>query len=83
MNAILRCRPAEPLGGKSPNIVFDDTEIPNAVNGITGGIFASTGQTCIAGSRLLLQRSIHDEVVERLVAACSDLRCGDPLDPET
>ncbi len=71
------------LGGKSPNIVFDDAEIANAVNGITGGIFAATGQTCIAGSRLLVHRSIHDEVVDRLVAACTGLRFGDPLDPET
>ncbi|MBC6440589.1 MAG: aldehyde dehydrogenase [Rhodospirillales bacterium] len=71
------------LGGKSPNIVFADAEIDNAVNGITGGIFAATGQTCIAGSRLLVQRQIHDEVVDKLVTACSDLRFGDPLDPAT
>ena len=71
------------LGGKSPNIVFEDAEIANAVNGITGGIFAATGQTCIAGSRLLVHRSIHDEVVDRLVAACTGLRFGDPLEPET
>ena len=71
------------LGGKSPNIVFEDAEIANAVNGITGGIFAATGQTCIAGSRLLVHRSIHDELVERLVTACSGLRFGDPLDPAT
>lgn len=71
------------LGGKSPNIVFDDAEIGNAVNGITGGIFAATGQTCIAGSRLLVHRTIHDEVVERVVEASRHVRCGDPLDPAT
>ena len=48
------------LGGKSPNIVFDDAEIDNAVKGAISGIFAATGQTCIAGSRLLVQQSIHD-----------------------
>ena len=50
------------LGGKSPNIVFDDADLDNAVKGAISGIFAATGQTCIAGSRLLVQRSIHDRV---------------------
>ncbi len=71
------------LGGKSPNIVFQDAEIGNAVNGITGGIFAATGQTCIAGSRLLVHRSIHDEVVAGVVDASASVRCGDPLDAAT
>ncbi len=56
------------LGGKSPNIVFDDADLEQAVFGAISGIFAATGQTCIAGSRLLLQRSIHDQFVEKLVA---------------
>ena len=56
------------LGGKSPNIVFDDAEMENAIKGVISGIFAATGQTCIAGSRLLVQRSIHDQFLERLVA---------------
>ncbi|MFO0518637.1 MAG: aldehyde dehydrogenase family protein, partial [Betaproteobacteria bacterium] len=56
------------LGGKSPNIVFDDAQLDNAVKGVISGIFAATGQTCIAGSRLLVQRSIHDPFVEKLVA---------------
>src|SRR4029079_4097351 len=56
------------LGGKSPNIVFDDAHIENAVKGLISGIFAATGQTCIAGSRLLVQQSIHDQFVEKLVA---------------
>ena len=50
------------LGGKSPNIVFDDADLDNAVKGAISGIFAATGQTCIAGSRLLVQESIHDRV---------------------
>ena len=56
------------LGGKSPNIVFDYADIDNAVKGVISGIFAATGQTCIAGSRLLVQEKIHNEFVGRLVA---------------
>ena len=66
------------LGGKSPNIVFEDAVIPNAVNGTIAGIFAAGGQTCIAGSRLLLHESIHDEFVERLVERTKQIRMGDP-----
>jgi aldehyde dehydrogenase (NAD+) len=54
------------LGGKSPNIVFDDCIVDDAVSGAVSGIFAATGQTCIAGSRLLLQETIHDRFVENL-----------------
>jgi aldehyde dehydrogenase (NAD+) len=54
------------LGGKSPNIVFDDADLDQAVNGAISGIFSATGQTCVAGSRLLLQESIHDAFVERV-----------------
>jgi acyl-CoA reductase-like NAD-dependent aldehyde dehydrogenase len=71
------------LGGKSPNIVFADAEIDNAVKGVISGIFAATGQTCIAGSRLLVQRSIHDEFVERVVAHARRARMGDPMDKRT
>lgn len=71
------------LGGKSPNIVFDDADIDAAVNGAVSGIFAATGQTCIAGSRLLVQSSIHDEVVERVVDLSRTARMGDPADPDT
>ena len=71
------------LGGKSPNIVFDDAEIDNAVKGAISGIFAATGQTCIAGSRLLVQQSIHDEFVERLVAFAKTARMGDPMSLDT
>lgn len=71
------------LGGKSPNIVFDDCEIDNAVNGVISGIFAATGQTCIAGSRLLVQESIHDEFMEKLIKVASSARMGNPMDADT
>src|SRR5689334_14533566 len=53
------------LGGKSPNIVFDDAHLENAIKGVVSGIFAATGQTCIAGSRLLVQQNIHDQFVDK------------------
>lgn len=71
------------LGGKSPNIVFEDAEPDAAVRGAISGIFAATGQTCIAGSRLLVQRSIHDDFVRRLVDFARTARIGDPSDRET
>jgi aldehyde dehydrogenase (NAD+) len=71
------------LGGKSPNIVFDDCILDDAVSGAISGIFAATGQTCIAGSRLLLQESIHDQFVEKLVAMAKQARLGDPSLAET
>ena len=71
------------LGGKSPNIVFADAEMDNAVNGVISGIFAASGQTCIAGSRLLVQRSIHDEFLDRLLKLAKTARLGDPMDTDT
>jgi acyl-CoA reductase-like NAD-dependent aldehyde dehydrogenase len=71
------------LGGKSPNIIFADAKLDNAVNGAVSGIFAATGQTCIAGSRLLVQRRVHDETVGRLVELAKTARIGDPKLPET
>jgi acyl-CoA reductase-like NAD-dependent aldehyde dehydrogenase len=71
------------LGGKSPNIVFDDCKMDDAVKGVISGIFAATGQTCIAGSRLLVQDSIHDELLDRLVAFAKTARMGDPMSLET
>jgi aldehyde dehydrogenase (NAD+) len=71
------------LGGKSPNIVFDDADPEAAVMGAISGIFAATGQTCIAGSRLLLQRSIHDRFIERLVEVAGSAKIGDPMAPDT
>jgi len=71
------------LGGKSPNIVFADANLDDAVNGAVSGIFAATGQTCIAGSRLLLQESIHDAFLDKLVALAKTARMGNPMSPET
>jgi (Z)-2-((N-methylformamido)methylene)-5-hydroxybutyrolactone dehydrogenase len=66
------------LGGKSPNIVFDDADLDQAVKGAVSGIFAASGQTCQAGSRLLLQRTIHDAFIEKLVAFVRTAKLGDP-----
>lgn len=71
------------LGGKSPNVVFADADLEQAVFGAISGIFAATGQTCIAGSRLLVQDSIHDEFVDRLLQVARTARMGDPMDPAT
>ena len=71
------------LGGKSPVIVFDDANIESAVNGVIAGIWGATGQSCVAGSRLLVQRSIHDSIVDRLARRAGDIRIGPPLDPAT
>ena len=68
------------LGGKSPNIVFEDADVDQAVFGAVSGIFSATGQTCIAGSRLLVQDSIYDQVVEKLLAVARTARMGDPMD---
>jgi acyl-CoA reductase-like NAD-dependent aldehyde dehydrogenase len=71
------------LGGKSAQVVFDDADIENAVNGVLSGIFLSNGQTCVAGSRLIVQDSIRDAVVSRIVARARALKMGDPMDPDT
>ena len=71
------------LGGKSPNIVFEDADFEAAIMGAISGIFAATGQTCIAGSRLLVQRSIHDKFVKRLVEVAGAAIIGDPMSVET
>lgn len=71
------------LGGKSPNIVFDDAIIDNAVKGAIAGIFAASGQTCIAGSRLLVQDSIYDAFLDKLVAFAKTAKLGDPMHPDT
>lgn len=71
------------LGGKSPNIVFDDADVDNAVKGVISGIFAATGQTCIAGSRLLLQRTIHDQFLDKLVTFAKTARMGNPMSRDT
>lgn len=71
------------LGGKSPNILFEDANLEDAVNGAVSGIFAAAGQTCIAGSRLLVQESIYNEVIKRLVPLVRSARLGDPMSPDT
>jgi len=71
------------LGGKSPNIVFADADLDAAAAGAVTGIFAATGQTCVAGSRLLVQNSIRDDFTERLIAIAKTARIGDPMLPET
>ena len=71
------------LGGKSPNIVFEDADFDRALVGALAGIFGATGQTCIAGSRLLVQRGIYDRMVEGLAARAAQIRMGDPRLPET
>jgi acyl-CoA reductase-like NAD-dependent aldehyde dehydrogenase len=71
------------LGGKSANIVFDDAEIDQAVKGVVSGIFAATGQTCIAGSRALIHRPILDRFTDELLALAKTAKMGDPLDSNT
>ncbi|MDZ5457949.1 aldehyde dehydrogenase [Azohydromonas lata] len=71
------------LGGKSPNVVFEDADMDQAVFGAISGIFAATGQTCIAGSRLLVQDSIHDRFVEKLLSIARTARMGNPMDADT
>jgi len=71
------------LGGKSANIVFADADFDNAVKGVVSGIFAATGQTCIAGSRALVERRIYDKFVDAFVEFAKTARMGDPLDTST
>ena len=71
------------LGGKSPNIVFDDADFEAAIMGVISGIFAATGQTCIAGSRLLVQEKIYAKFVKRLVEVASEAKIGDPMSLDT
>lgn len=71
------------LGGKSPTIVFEDADIEHAINGILYGIFSSTGQSCIAGSRLFVHAKIHDSFVKQLVTRCKALNVGLPSDSNT
>lgn len=71
------------LGGKSPFIVFDDANIESAVNGSVAGIFAATGQSCVAGSRLYLHENIADEFLERMIAIARNIEIGDPQDEAT
>lgn len=71
------------LGGKSPNIIFDDANIENAAVGAIAGIFGASGQTCIAGSRLLVQKGVYQEILDKLTERVKAIKLGDPLDPNT
>ena len=71
------------LGGKSPFIIFDDADIESAVNGAVGGIFGASGQSCVAGSRLIVQEDVADEVLARMAAIAGAVRIGDPMAEET
>src|SRR5574339_1283177 len=71
------------LGGKSPNIVLADADIDAALRGATIGIFYGKGEVCAAGSRLLVDRSIKDEFIDKLAARAKKMVAGDPMDPKT
>ena len=71
------------LGGKSPVAVFEDANQENAINGITAGIFGASGQSCIAGSRLYLQKSIYNEFLDKLAKRAEKIKIGAPMDPES
>lgn len=68
------------LGGKSPVVIFDDVDIDNAVNGVLLSIFSATGQSCVAGSRLIIQDGIYDELVAKVAERAAQIRIGDPQD---
>lgn len=71
------------LGGKSANIIFESADIERALDGALAGIFSNNGQQCLAGSRILVQRKIADEFIERFVARARNIRIGDPMLPTT
>jgi acyl-CoA reductase-like NAD-dependent aldehyde dehydrogenase len=71
------------LGGKSPVLVFDDADVESVSNAVIAGIFAATGQSCVAGSRLLVQRGMRERLLQRLIEKAHAIRIGDPLDMAT
>lgn len=71
------------LGGKSPQVVFADADLTAAANGLVAGVFAATGQTCMAGSRLVVHADVHDELVRLVAERASQIKLGDPFDAET
>jgi aldehyde dehydrogenase (NAD+) len=71
------------LGGKSPIVVFEDAHIENAVNGVIAGNFGASGQSCVAGSRVIIQSSIRENFLDQLVERARQIRIGDPLDEDT
>jgi aldehyde dehydrogenase (NAD+) len=71
------------LGGKSPIIIFEDADIDSAVNGIIAGNYGASGQSCVAGSRVIVQESIKKDVIARLIKKINHIKVGSPIDPET
>ncbi len=71
------------LGGKSPQVVFEDADLTAAANGVIAGVFAAGGQTCMAGSRLIVHENVHDELVRLVADRAQAIRLGDPTDPAT
>ena len=71
------------LGGKSAQVVFEDADLLAVANGVVSGVFAASGQTCMAGSRLIVHESVHDELVSLIRERAESLRLGDPQDPAT
>ena len=71
------------LGGKSPQVVFPDADLAAAANGVVAGVFAATGQTCMAGSRLIVHADVHDELVRLVAGRAARIKLGDPNDPAT
>lgn len=71
------------LGGKSPQVVFPDADLQAAANGLIAGVFAATGQTCMAGSRLVVHADVHDELVRLVADRAAQIKLGDPNDPTT
>ncbi|MGH3631814.1 MAG: aldehyde dehydrogenase [Sciscionella sp.] len=71
------------LGGKSAQVVFEDADLAAAANGIVAGVFAATGQTCMAGSRLIVHADVHDELVRLVAERAARITLGDPNDPDT
>ena len=71
------------LGGKSPQVVFPDADLAAAANGVVAGVFAATGQTCMAGSRLIVHADVHDELVRLVAERAARIKLGDPNDPAT
>ena len=71
------------LGGKSPQVVFADADLDAAANGLVAGVFAATGQTCMAGSRLIVHESVKDELIAKVVARANAIKQGNPTDPES
>jgi len=71
------------LGGKSPQVVFADADLAAAANGIVAGVFAATGQTCMAGSRLIVHQDVHDELIRLVAERAAGIKLGDPNGPDT